>query len=128
VAAAPYIVRALQAARAAAQAAIASKRARALGTALEAAGHVRPAGSAAHHIVAGGHEAAAAGRAALERFGIGINEAVNGVFLPQATHAPLHTNAYYGAVNNALAQATTRQEALQVLQAIGQRLAASTFP
>ena len=110
----------------------ASTRSRALGQALEAAGHVRPAGSAAHHIVAGGAKAAAPARAALQRFGIGINDAANGVFLPAsraapnasgaAVHSTLHTRAYYEAVNDALGQAKTRTEALEVLGALRQGL------
>jgi hypothetical protein len=68
----------------------------ALGQALEAAGHVRPpgsaahhiVGSAAHHIVAGGTEAAAPARAVFQRFGIGINDAANVVFLPASRAAP----------------------------------------
>ena len=105
---------------------------RALGRALEAAGFERQAGEAAHHIVAGGAEAAAPARAVLERFEIGINDAANGVFLPgtratpnavgAAVHSPLHTPGYYQAVNEALGQATTRQEALEVLQALRQSL------
>ncbi|MEZ4310031.1 MAG: AHH domain-containing protein [Polyangiaceae bacterium] len=53
---------------------------RALGRALGAAGHARPPGSAAHHIVAGNAPAAAPARAVLEKFGIGINDAANGAF------------------------------------------------
>jgi hypothetical protein len=101
---------------------------RALGRALEGAGHVRAAGSAAHHIVAGGAGKAAEARGVLERFGIGINEASNGVFLPSGVHAPIHTNAYYEAVNNALRQATTRQEAVQALDAIRQSILGGGLP
>ena len=91
---------------------------RSLGRALEAAGHVRPPGSAAHHIVAGNAARAAPARAVLDRFGIGINDAANGAFLPGNVHSRIHKNAYYEAVNSALSQATTRQEALQVLDAL----------
>jgi hypothetical protein len=55
---------------------------RVLGRALEAAGHFRPPSSAAHHIVAGTAKIAADARAALRRFGIALDDAVNGVFLP----------------------------------------------
>jgi hypothetical protein len=105
---------------------------RALGQALEAAGHVRPASSAAHHIVAGNAPAAARARAVLERFGIGINDAANGVFLPAsraapnaagaAVHSTLHTGAYYQTVNQMLLGATTRAEAEAALGAIRQGL------
>ena len=101
---------------------------RALGRALELAGHTRPVQSAAHHIVAGAAEAAAPARAVLQRFGIGVNDAVNGVFLPAtraaqnaagaAVHSTLHTRAYYQAVNDLLGQATTRAEALEVLEVL----------
>jgi RHS repeat-associated protein len=101
---------------------------RALGRALEAAGHVRPPGSAAHHIVAGGAQKAGPARAALEKFGIGINDAANGAFLPSSVHARIHTNAYYDAVNTALQKATTREEALGALNAIRQGLVGGGFP
>jgi hypothetical protein len=99
-----------------------SPASRALGRDLVAAGHVRPAGAAAHHIVAGSAARAGPARAVLERFGIGLNDAVNGVFLPYATHAGVHTNAYYDMVNMALGQAGSKAEAMEVLQAIGRGL------
>ncbi|HEX5749058.1 MAG TPA: SpvB/TcaC N-terminal domain-containing protein [Archangium sp.] len=105
---------------------------KALGAALEAAGIVRPTQSAAHHIVAGSASSAAPARAVLQRFGIGINDAANGVFLPAnrasanaagaAVHSTVHTQAYYDAVNGMLSQATTREQALEVLSAIRQAL------
>ncbi|MBN1208048.1 MAG: AHH domain-containing protein [Myxococcaceae bacterium] len=111
---------------------------RALGAALEAAGTTRPAQSAAHHIVAGSAAVAAPARAVLQRFGIAINEAVNGVFLPasraaanpagSAVHSTVHTRAYYEAVNEMLGQATTRQEAVEALNAIRQALLNGGFP
>jgi RHS repeat-associated protein len=61
---------------------LAGPSSRALGRALESSGIVRPADAAAHHIVAGSAQGAAAARAALQRLGIDINDAVNGVFLP----------------------------------------------
>ncbi len=105
---------------------------RALGRALEAAGHTRPSGSAAHHIVAGTAPGAARARAVLRGFGIRINDEVNGVFLPAsraspnptgaAVHSTLHTGAYYHRVNQMLAAATTRAEAEAVLAAIRRSL------
>jgi uncharacterized protein RhaS with RHS repeats len=91
---------------------------KALGIALVANGDVRLLGMDAHHIVAGSAARAAPARAVLERFGIHINDAANGVFLPATVHAKLHTNKYYDAVNDALAQATTKEEALEVLDAL----------
>lgn len=105
---------------------------KALGQSLEAAGHARLPGSAAHHIVAGNAPAALRAREVLRRFGIGINDAANGVFLPAsraipnaagaAVHSTVHTNSYYMTVNQTLATATTRAEAEMALEAIRRAL------
>jgi hypothetical protein len=68
----------------------------------------------------------------LQRFGIGINDAMNGVFLPAnrvapnaagaAAHPPLHTKQYYQTVNQMLDAATTRAEVEAALNAIRQAL------
>jgi hypothetical protein len=70
----------------------------------------------------------------LEDFGIGINDAANGVFLPAtgsspnamgaAVHASLHTKRYYEVVNELLAAAKTRERALAILAEIRQKLLA----
>jgi RHS repeat-associated protein len=101
---------------------------RALGFALENAGFVRRTGEAAHHIVAGSAEAAGPARAVLQRFGISINEAANGVFLPgnlaaenaaaASVHSTIHTVDYYATVNKLLLGATTREEAVTALSAV----------
>jgi hypothetical protein len=111
---------------------------RALGANLEAAGFVRPADAAAHHMVAGLHKPAAEARAILSRFGIDINDAANGVFLPRnknvltpppgALHSSLHSNAYYYEVERLLGRATTRQKAIETLGLIRQRLLEGRFP
>jgi RHS repeat-associated protein len=111
---------------------------RTLGAALEEAGFARGAGEAAHHIVAGSAEAAAPARQVLARFGIGINDAANGIFLPgnlaaenaagAAVHSTLHTAEYYRAVNAALAGATSREGALLILNDIGESLSGGGFP
>ena len=111
---------------------------RLLGANMQAAGTVRPVQSAAHHIVAGGDARAATARAVLQRFGIGINEAENGVFLPRwvrsananrsAVHAEVHTDAYYAEVNRLLGQAQTREEVVQALDFIRGRLLAGRWP
>jgi uncharacterized protein RhaS with RHS repeats len=106
----------------------AASSSKALGQALEAAGYARPAGSAEHHIVAGNARKAASARVPLQRSGVGINQAQNGVFLSESVHAGIHTNAYYEAVNNAMAQATTREHALEVLNAIRQAILSGRFP
>jgi len=64
----------------------------ALGKALEQAGEVRPPNSDAHHIAAGKKKVAEPARKILEQYGIGINDAENGVFLPAEQHGRLHTN------------------------------------
>ncbi|WP_413631492.1 AHH domain-containing protein [Microbacterium sp. SSM24] len=96
-------------------------------------GIVRTAQSAAHHIVAGRAMAAQAARATLQRLNI-----TNGVFLPRsvkslnpdgaAVHSTLHTNAYYAGVNNALAAATSRTEAMEILSRIRADLLSGGYP
>ena len=109
-----------------------------LGRALILAGHIRLPGWAAHHVVAVSAKAAAPARAVLQRFGIKLNQAANGVFLPASTkvvnpigaavHSKLHTRAYYNAVNDALAQATSKDDALQILSNIQEALLKGGFP
>lgn len=106
--------------------------AQALARALEAAGHSRPPGAAAHHIVAGNARLADPARKILRKLGIGINEASNGVFLPAtrtspnptgaAVHSTLHTRVYYRQVNRRLGSATTRAQAERILAEIRQIL------
>jgi hypothetical protein len=103
---------------------------------LEAAGHIRPANSAAHHIVAENAKRAQLARNILAREGIDINDAANGVFLPlsrrvasgaAAVHSVLHTRRYYAAINELLSSAapgTVRQ----VLDDIRTQLLNGTFP
>ena len=95
----------------------------------------RAKGYAAHHIVAGNSEGAKDARAILRKFGIGINDAANGVYLPnikglseEAYHNTLHTNAYYKEVNKMLEQATTKEEALSILKQIETALLDGSFP
>jgi RHS repeat-associated protein len=114
-----------------------------LGANLVRAGTARPAETAAHHIVAGGAPQAAPARAVLQRFGIHIDDAANGVFLPATrasanpTGAAVHTvgvhgkataGPYYAAVNQLLGRATNRQQAIQSLAYIRQRLLSGGFP
>ncbi|HWK05711.1 MAG TPA: AHH domain-containing protein [Puia sp.] len=68
-----------------------------LGRNLERAGSVRPVARrsyAAHHIVEGTDRRAANARQILQREGIDINDAANGVFLDASYHQSLHTDAY----------------------------------
>jgi hypothetical protein len=74
----------------------------------------------------------------LQRFGIGINDAANGVFLPAnraaantagaAVHSTLHTQGYYLKVNDMLSTARTRAEAETILDIIRQRLLSGGLP
>ncbi len=86
---------------------------RILHLAMKAAGMERAAGTATHHLVAHGHPLASQARDILTRFGVKLNEAVNGVYLPQflkspnpngaIVHATLANNAeYYLKVNKFL--------------------------
>jgi len=98
-------------------------------------------GATAHHIVAGWAPRARQARRVLARFRIDINDAANGVFLPthrtpaalrtlstRAYHNTLHTRRYYRSVNDRLAAAQTRDEALEILEDIRNELRAGTFP
>ena len=90
----------------------------------------RPRIDLVHHL--GGSDARQPAAAVLAQFGIGINDAANGVFLPATraslnmigatVHSTVHTRAYYQHVNEMLRQVTSRQEALEVLDALRQVL------
>ena len=111
---------------------------RALGKALEAAGRVRLPRWEAHHIVALKALAAEPAREVLTRFGIGINSAINGVFLPATKavagssnailHRPMHTEAYYRAVNEALLRARSRAQAEAILKNVAKQLSSGVAP
>jgi hypothetical protein len=101
---------------------------KALGRALEAAGVGRPAGSAAHHLVAGGAAKAEEARRVLAKVGVGIDEAANGMFVVKRLHNTMHTNRYYEAVSRALQSASTRAEAVERLDIIRQAIARGAFP
>lgn len=100
----------------------------------------RPPGTAAHHIVAfkSYKGAAVPAQLVLAKFGIDINSAENGVFLPDKPNVPavgtpmyhrdLHTKRYYDEVNLRLAAATTKEEAIELLDEIRTELLNGTFP
>lgn len=101
---------------------------------IEAGSEVPDYANAAHHIVAGNSAKAAEARSILQKYGIDINDASNGTFLPtvkdvaeSAYHPSLHTNAYYDEVNNLLSDVTSKQEALDVLNYISESLKDGTF-
>jgi RHS repeat-associated protein len=103
---------------------------------LAANGQIRRAGEAGHHIVARTAERAAFARDKLLDLGIKINDAANGVNLPAtrdavgraANHLTLHTKEYYNAVNQAFQNVQTKEQAIEVLSAIRDRLLSGTFP
>jgi len=100
-----------------------------LGRNLERAGFQRYAGEEAHHIVAGGARKAAPAQRALARFGIDIDSAENGVFLPKRVHQSLtRRQAYYDAVNDLVGSARTRMDALAALRDIRRGLLESYEP
>ena len=104
---------------------------------LENAGVDRPTyANAAHHIVAGGRkiDAAINSRNILKQYGIDINDAANGVFLPTDRnvigaiyHPSMHTKAYYKKVNDMLGYATSRQDVLDILNDISNQLLEGKF-
>jgi hypothetical protein len=98
-----------------------------LGSNMERAGRSRPPNSAAHHIVAGTDRRAAEARAILRDAGIGINDADNGAWLPDVFHRRVHTDAYYQAVNDRLAQANSGSIRV-ILRMLGQAIETGTFP
>lgn len=101
---------------------------RVLARSLLAAGHVRAAGVHAHHIVAGSARLADNARRILLKYGVGINESANGVFLPAAQHRKIHTEAYYNAVDSALRRAKSRDDVIEILGAIREKILLGTFP
>jgi RHS repeat-associated protein len=110
----------------------------ALGNNMVRNGIARPAETAAHHIVAHGAKAADGARAVLTRFGIGVDDAVNGVFLPRnlasanpngaLVHSTIHTKAYYNWVNETLGSATTRNAVTSRLEYIKNTLLSGRTP
>ncbi|MFJ8041360.1 polymorphic toxin-type HINT domain-containing protein [Kitasatospora sp. NPDC096147] len=110
-----------------------------LRNALNAAGDLEPATPhSPHHIVAGNSPKAAPARAQLDRFGIGVNDAENGVWLPRGSSSPnpnglsvhsrIHTNEYYGYVNDLMSGARNRSEALDVIEHVRQQLLGGYWP
>jgi hypothetical protein len=97
----------------------------------------KPDGHAAHHIVAHDDKRfpeAIEARKVLEKFGIDLDESVNGVWLPNrpdvgpgAYHPSLHNGEYYRRVHRLLRDAATKEEVIDILKKIGQQLSAGTF-
>ncbi|WP_346770499.1 RHS repeat-associated core domain-containing protein [Pseudomonas sp. 273] len=88
---------------------------KALGKNLEAGGITRPVNTAAHHIVGDTAKLAAPARDILKKHGIHVDDAVNGVFLPNRNNTDLsipgilhngkHPNSYFETVNEIITNA-----------------------
>ena len=90
--------------------------------------------NAAHHIVAGNSSNAIEAREILKRFGIDINTAPNGVFLPTVLdvsdavyHPSLHSTSYYRKVTRLLSDANSKQDVLDILASIAEQLKKGKF-
>jgi hypothetical protein len=104
---------------------------------MQQAGIVRPADTAAHHIVAKNAGGATRSQAILQQAGINVDDAVNGVYLPATqnvpnptganVHSTLHTLRYYQEVESRLVN-RGNQSVQSVLQQIRQELLNGTFP
>jgi hypothetical protein len=111
----------------------------ALRAALEAKlGRAMATGESTHHIVALEHELAALSRKKLAKFGIHIDDAINGVFLPAFLKSPNHKGSivhatlankklYYEKVEKALDKATTKAEIIEQLRKIRKALLDGSF-
>ncbi len=110
---------------------------------LKKAGHTRYDDVDAHHIVASGHPAAFTSRQMLYDWGIGINDADNGVFLPASAsnkpeklenavgHDEIHRTAlYYGRVEGRLLDAdpTSQVSGRTALQTMREEMLSGVFP
>ncbi|MER5259937.1 DUF6531 domain-containing protein [Streptomyces sp. NPDC002855] len=115
-----------------------SSNAKILGDNMVAAGIPRPIETAAHHMVASTSKKAASARAQLQRHGIDINDADNGVFLPKgsaspnpngtAVHSKVHTNKYYDTVNYLMSGTRNADEARDVLKYMRAGMLAGPWP
>ena len=91
--------------------------------------------NAAHHIIAGGDKRAKKLRDMLKEYGIDINSADNGVFLPTeknvseaAYHRKLHTDKYYKNVEKAFEDVASKEDIIYILHEIREQLLNGTFP
>jgi hypothetical protein len=110
---------------------------RALGRNLEKAGLPRPPGYAAHHIVPEGDGRffwANKAREYLAKWGIDIDDAANGVWLPHkarvdsaAYHRVIHAGQYYEKVARMLGEAKSKEQAIKILNFIRRSLSDNSF-
>jgi len=97
-----------------------------LGKNLVTAGAERGVDQAAHHIVAANSKKGEFARSILKKFGIGIDDAVNGVFLDKGVHSKLHTDEYYKNINEQLRGAKSKEDVFNILNDISQELSTSS--
>jgi hypothetical protein len=89
----------------------------------------KPQDHEGHHIVAWRHWRAGPARQVLERYGIDLYGADNGMWLHRTSHYPLaNSYRYYDRVNRMLGRARSKKEALSILEKMKDRLAAGKFP
>jgi len=97
-----------------------------------ATGRVRSYGERAHHIVAYSSKYAVDARRILAKYGIGINDAENGVILSAKYHSRLHTLDYYAGVDYVLQAADSldlsNSEFREVLRLMGKDIEQGSFP
>jgi hypothetical protein len=105
-------------------------------------GTERPDNVAAHHVVASKDGAATESREVIFKWGIGINDSDNGVYLPRfkdvpvpslpnaPRHGPIHTPRYYGAVAARLIFGKPQDTAAcrGILRKIKKQLVDGSFP
>lgn len=105
-------------------------------------GQARPTNVCAHHIVASKDSRADESREIIFKWGIGINDADNGVYLPRfknipvpslpdaPLHGPIHTTRYYVAVAQRFMfnEPTDTPSCREVLRGIKEDLVDGSFP
>lgn len=91
---------------------------------MENAGVQAPPKYEPHHIVpsTSQNEWAVLARERLWKFGIDINAAENGVFVPKSVNGHLNNREYMKAVYEALKQAETQEDAIRILQKIAEQV------
>ena len=107
-----------------------------LSDSLKGAGYTRPDDTDAHHIIPVKAGKLDDVRAKLDSFGIGRNDAPNGVYLPGvkgseaegAYHTSLHSNKYYDQLREDFRGVNSKSDALDVLDRIRGRLLDGTYP
>ena len=96
------------------------KTASTLGKALVESGELRPiidgVGSQAHHIVAKAAEGASFARGKLEKFGVDIHSAANGIWVDAKEHASMHTGDYYNKIDSFFKGVNTKAQAEQAMK------------